>query len=105
MVLVEGGLGNPHRLVEVVIRQGWVENGVAVLVEIGRLHAAWCRIPAVKEKDEHGVLWRMDAMHLERPTLGPIANLWTRLSLSPADGTISRFSFHIRGLLVILATP
>jgi hypothetical protein len=36
---------------------------------------------------------------------GPTVNLWSRLSLGPSNGTISRFSFHIRGLLVILSTP
>ena len=39
---------------EIVVGQPGIENGVAVVLEIGRLGAARCRLPAVEEKDEHG---------------------------------------------------
>ena len=40
-----------------------------------------------------------------RSPLGPTSDLRLGLRLSPSNGTISRLSFHVRRLLVILSTP
>jgi hypothetical protein len=53
-VPVELGLGDPDGFLEIVVGQGRVQDRVAVVLEIGRLDSARCRLPAVKEKDERG---------------------------------------------------
>ena len=53
MVLVEFGLDNADGLVEVVVGKSGVEDFVGVVFEEGRLLAARCRGPAVKEEDFH----------------------------------------------------
>ena len=55
-VLVELGLGDADGSIEIVVGQGRVQDFVAVVLEIGRFHAAWCRLPAVEEEDGHGAL-------------------------------------------------
>src|SRR6516165_8870506 len=47
LVLIELGLGDPDRLVEVLIGQLRVDDLVAVLHQVGRFDAAWDRLPAV----------------------------------------------------------
>jgi hypothetical protein len=42
MVAVELPLGDPHGLIEIVVKQLRIENRVPVILEIGRLDAAWC---------------------------------------------------------------
>src|SRR5271155_288418 len=46
LVLVELLLGDPDGFVEVMVRQFWIENRVAVLRQEGRFDAAWDRLPA-----------------------------------------------------------
>src|SRR5262249_13357298 len=41
-------------LLEILVRQLRVEDFVAVLGQVGRLDAAWDRLPAVEEEDSHG---------------------------------------------------
>ena len=38
---------------EIVVGQSWIQNRVAVVLEIGRLYAAWSRLPAVEEEEGH----------------------------------------------------
>jgi hypothetical protein len=64
MVLIELGLGDPHRLLEVFVGQLGVDDGVAVSFEIGRLHAAWDRVPTVEEEDRHGAI-NLTMLYLE----------------------------------------
>jgi hypothetical protein len=54
-VLVELGLDDPDRLGEVLVRQFRVDDLVAVLRQVGGLHAAWNGLPAVEEEDSHGI--------------------------------------------------
>ena len=54
LVLVELGLGDADGRIEIVVGQGRVQDLVAVVLEVGRLHAARCRLPAVEEEDSHG---------------------------------------------------
>ena len=51
---VELGLGDADGGVEIVVGQGRVQDFVAVVLEVGRLDAARCRLPAVEEEDFHG---------------------------------------------------
>ena len=51
MVLVQLGLSNANGFVEVVVGQDGIQNGVALLLEKGRLEATRCRLPAVKKED------------------------------------------------------
>ena len=57
MVPVELGLGDPYGFLKIVVGQLGIENRVAVVLEIGRLHAARCRIRAVEEEDFHFPLY------------------------------------------------
>ena len=56
MMLVELGLGDADGGIEIVVGQGRVQDFVAVVLEVGRLDAARCRLPAVEEEDFHGAL-------------------------------------------------
>ena len=56
LVPVELGLGDADGSIEIVVGQGRVQDFVAVVLEIGRLDAARCRLPAVEEEDFHGAL-------------------------------------------------
>jgi hypothetical protein len=51
---VELGLGGADGLVEVIVIEGRVKDLVTVLDQVGRLHAAGDRVPAVEEEDFHG---------------------------------------------------
>ena len=53
LVLVELGLGDADGLGEVVVGQRRVDDLVAVVLQVGRLHAARDRVPAVEEEDLH----------------------------------------------------
>ena len=53
MMPVELGLGDPDGFVEIIVGQGRIQDLVAVVLEIGRLDAARCRLPAVEEEDGH----------------------------------------------------
>jgi hypothetical protein len=55
-VLVERGLGDADDLGEVLDRQLWVDDLVAVLGQEGRFNAARNRLPAVEEEDFHEVV-------------------------------------------------
>jgi hypothetical protein len=55
-VLIELGLGDPDRLIEVIVGQGRVQNVVTVVLEAGRLDAARGQLPAVEEEDFHSGL-------------------------------------------------
>jgi len=48
------GLGDSHCFVEVVVRELGIDDGVAVLGKVGRLHAAGDGLPTVQEEDGHG---------------------------------------------------
>ena len=50
-MLIEFGLGDANCGVEIVVGQMGIEDFVAVLLQIGRLQAAWSGLPAVEEKD------------------------------------------------------
>ena len=54
LMFVELGLGDADGLLHVLIGQRRVDDLVAVVFQVGRLHAAWDRVPAVQEKDFHG---------------------------------------------------
>jgi len=56
LVLVELGLGDPDGIGEIFVRQLGIDDLVAVLGQLRRLHAAWDRLPAVQEEDSHGVV-------------------------------------------------
>jgi hypothetical protein len=56
MMLVELSLGNADSGIEIVVGQGWDQDFVAVVLQVGRLYAAGCRVPAVEEKDLHGAM-------------------------------------------------
>ena len=53
VLLIVFGLGNPYGLLEVLVRQLGIEDGVAVVFEEGRLLATRCRGPAVDEEKFH----------------------------------------------------
>ena len=69
MVPVELGLGNGNGLIEVVIGQGRIQDRVAVLTEIGRLDAAFCRTKAVEVEDEHHQVLGSDIREVDLPDL------------------------------------
>jgi hypothetical protein len=52
-VLVEFALGDPDGLLEVLVRQLGIQDGVATLGQVGRFDAARNRLPAVEEEDFH----------------------------------------------------
>ena len=53
LALVEFLLSDPDGSIKIVVGQGWVQDRVAVVLQIGRLQAARCRLPAVEEEDFH----------------------------------------------------
>jgi hypothetical protein len=55
-VLVELSLGGADSLGEVLVREGRVEDFVAVLRKEGRFDAAWDGVPAVEAEDSHKVI-------------------------------------------------
>ncbi len=57
LVLVELGLGDPDRLVKVLVWQLGVDDLVAVVLQVRRLDAARHRLPAVEEEDFHRRRW------------------------------------------------
>ncbi len=57
MMLVEFHLGNANGFLEIIVGQGRIHNRVTVVLEIGRLDAARCRVPAVEVEDCHGALY------------------------------------------------
>jgi hypothetical protein len=56
LALLKLGLGNFHGSIKVFVGQGRVQDGVAVVLQVGRLQAARCRLPAVEKEDSHGAL-------------------------------------------------
>lgn len=48
------GLSDANSGFKIVIRKMGIKDGVAVGLEVGRLEAAWRRLPTVKEEDSHG---------------------------------------------------
>jgi hypothetical protein len=54
LVLIERGLGDPDGFGEVFVRQRRIDDLVAVVLQVGRLHAAWDGVPAVQKEDLHG---------------------------------------------------
>ena len=59
---VELALGDPHGLGDVLVRQGRIDDGVAVPNEVGRFDAAWDRVPAVEEQDSHSSILALVGM-------------------------------------------
>ena len=53
-MVVELGLGNANRLLEILVGKRRIENFVPVLGEESRFNAPWNRLPAVEEQDFHG---------------------------------------------------
>ena len=53
MIAVKLSLSDADGSVKIVVGQGRVQNLMAVVLEVGRLQAAWRRLPAVEEEDEH----------------------------------------------------
>jgi len=49
MTLIELGLGDADGGIEIV-GQGRIENNVTMVLQVRRLDAAWCRLPAVEKK-------------------------------------------------------
>ena len=57
-VLAELGLGDPYGLRHVLMRERRVDDFVAVIRQVRRLHAADRRVPAVEEENGgHGRRW------------------------------------------------
>lgn len=50
MVPIKLRLGDPHGLLEVLVGQLWIDDHVAVVLKVGRLHTARNRLPAVEQK-------------------------------------------------------
>jgi hypothetical protein len=65
LMLVELGLSDGESGVEVVIGQGGVDDGVAVIFQERRLDAAWNGLPTVKEEDEHLEYYSMSDSKIE----------------------------------------
>lgn len=55
-MLVELGLGDADGLFHVVVGQRRIDDGVAVIFEVGRFDAAWDGVEAVQEEDGHGYI-------------------------------------------------
>jgi len=55
-MLVEVGLGDPDGGIEIVFGKYRIEDFVAVVIQVGQLQAARCRLPAVEEEEFHGAL-------------------------------------------------
>src|SRR5262245_25227908 len=53
LVPVELSLGDLDGLVEILVRQFWVDDFVAVMGKERRFDAAWDRLPTVEEEDSH----------------------------------------------------
>jgi len=51
-MLIVLSLSDPHSGIKVV-GQGWIQNFVAMALEVGRLQTARSRLPAVEEEDLH----------------------------------------------------
>jgi hypothetical protein len=56
LMLVELSLGGSDGGFEIVVVKFWIDDLVAVVLEVGRFGAAWDRMPAVEEEDGHGIL-------------------------------------------------
>jgi hypothetical protein len=54
LVLLELLLGDLDGFVEIIVGQLRVDDRMAMLRQEGRFHAAWDRLPTVKEEDGHG---------------------------------------------------
>ncbi len=54
MMPVVFSLGNGNGGIEIIVGQGRVQDLMAVVLDVGPLYAARCRLPAVEEEDEHG---------------------------------------------------
>ena len=50
-MLVELGLGGCDSSGEIVVIECWIDDFVAVIFQVGRLDAAWDRVPAVEEEN------------------------------------------------------
>ena len=50
-MLVEFSLSSADGGIEVVVIEGWVNDFVAVVLQVGRFDAARNRVPAVKEEE------------------------------------------------------
>ena len=74
MMPVELGLGDYHGLIEILVVQGGIQDLVAVLGQVGRLDAARCRLPAMKEENYH---------QSSKPSLRASAKSFSALELSP----------------------
>ena len=42
---------------EIIVIERRVNDGVAVILKVGRFDAAWDRLPTVKKEDGHGGTW------------------------------------------------
>lgn len=58
--LIKFGLGDFRGGFEIVVGEGWVDDRVAVVFEVGRLQGDWGRGPTVKEEDFHCSLAQFD---------------------------------------------
>jgi hypothetical protein len=56
LMLIELSLCNVDGFLKVLVRQFRVDDLVAMLRQVGGFHAAWTRLPAVKEEYFHRVL-------------------------------------------------
>ncbi len=72
LVLIEFGLADANGYVEVVIWERRVNDGVAVVFEVGRFCAARCRSPAVEIENLH----RVCVLSEKRPS--PADFMWRR---------------------------
>ena len=52
-MLIKFGLGDADGGIKIVVRQGWIQDFVSVVLEVGRLQAARSRVEAVEEEDVH----------------------------------------------------
>ena len=80
---VELGLGDADGGIEIVVGQGRIQDLVAVVFEIGRFHAAWCRLPAVEEEDEHVIKQAgKGPKNIGRILPEPVSSSWGLIPLS-----------------------
>jgi hypothetical protein len=69
LVLVELLLGDPDGLGEILVGQLRVDDGMAVVLEVGRLDATRDRLPAVKEENFHEGIVADLASSVNQPNL------------------------------------
>ena len=68
-MLVELSLGGCQSSVEIIVIKGWVDDFVAVILQVGQFDATGNRMPAVKEEDLHASTESLWHLPHKRPSL------------------------------------